>query len=108
MRLEYDGGVGDDTAVQIEELFKRSELSVSKKSKNGPVEQDIIPMIRRLSVRREDGNTICIDALICCQNPSMNPMQICGAVDRYLPECRPDRAVCRRIEIFDNEEKIFR
>ena len=108
VRLEYDGGVGDDTAVQIEELFKRSELSVSKKSKNGPVEQDIIPMIRRLSVRREDGNTICIDALICCQNPSMNPMQICGALDRYLPECGPDHAVCRRIEIFDNEEKIFR
>ena len=108
VRLEYDNGVGADTAVQIEELFKRGELTVSKKSKNGPVEQDIIPMIRRLSVRQEDGNTVCIDALICCQNPSMNPMQISGAVERYLPECRPDHAAYRRIEIYDSDEKIFR
>ena len=108
IRFEYDNGVGDQTVAQIKELFKRSELTVSKKSKNGPVDQDIIPMIRRLSVCQEDEQTVCIEALICCQNPSMNPMQIFGAVERYLPECRPDYAVCRRIEIYDSEEKIFR
>lgn len=108
VRLEYDNGVGEQTIGRIRELFQRSEVIVSKKSKNGPVEQDIIPMIRKLSVSQEDVNTVCIDAVICCQNPSMNPMQISGAVERYLTELRPDHAVCRRIKIYDNEEKIFR
>lgn len=108
VRLEYDCGAGEDAVQQISELFCRDTLPVAKKSKNGPVEQDIIPMIHRLSVLPEDGHTVCIRALICCQNPSMNPMQIAGAVERYLPKCRPDHVVCRRLELYDSEEKIFR
>ena len=30
------------------------------------------------------------------------------AVERYVPECRPDFAKCSRIEIYDTEENIFR
>lgn len=108
VRLEYDNGAGEETLDNIAQLFKSESLPVAKKSKNGPVEQDIIPMIRRLEVRQEDAHTICVEALICCQNPSMNPMQIVGAVQRYLPQCKPDHAVCRRVEIYDSEEKIFR
>ncbi|MBO5954115.1 MAG: DUF2344 domain-containing protein [Oscillospiraceae bacterium] len=106
--LEYDNGVGADTADAIEKLFSRESLPVSKKSKNGPVEQDIIPMIRNLEIRQADDSTVEIHALICCQNPSMNPMQLSGAVERYLPEYRPDNAVCRRVELYDNQETIFR
>lgn len=108
VRLEYDNGAGEDTLREISELFRRDTLLVAKKSKNGPVEQDIIPMIRRLIVEQENANTVCVRALVCCQNPSMNPMQIAGAVERYLPACRPDHAVCRRVEIYDSDEKIFR
>ena len=108
VRLEYDNGAGEEMLDNIAQLFKSESLSVAKKSKNGPVEQDIIPMIRRISVSREDSHTICVEALICCQNPSMNPVQIIGAVQRYLPQCKPDHAVCRRVEIYDSEEKIFR
>lgn len=108
VRLEYDNGAGEDILRQISELFCRDSLYVSKKSKNGPVDQDIIPMIRRLDVEQENTNTVCIRALVCCQNPSLNPMQIAGAVSRYLPAFSPDHATCRRIEIYDSEEKIFR
>jgi len=106
--MEYDNGAGEDTVEMISQLLGQPTLVVAKKSKNGPVEQDIIPMIRRAKVTLKDANTICIEALICCQNPSMNPMQFAGAVERYLPEYRPDHAACRRIELYDTEEKIFR
>lgn len=106
--LEYDNGVGQGTVEQLCQLFTRDGLPVIKKSKNGPVEQDIIPMIKSLVVEQADGNTINIRALICCQNPSMNPMQIVSAVERYLPDLTPDHAVCSRIEIYDQSREVFR
>lgn len=106
--LEYDDGVSAEAAAQIDKLFRQDSLFVTKKSKNGPVEQDIIPMIRKLSVSVTDENTLELDALICCQNPSLNPMQLAAAVETYLPQWKPDHAVCRRVEIYDTNEKIFR
>lgn len=106
--LEYDNGAGEDAAEKIRQLFNADQLLVAKKSKNGPVEQDIIPMIRRLNVAVQDEHHIVLDARICCQNPSMNPMQLVGAVDRYLPELASDHAVCWRLNIYDTEEKEFR
>lgn len=106
--LEYDAGIAEGAVAEIRELFQRDSLLVAKKSKNGPVEQDIIPMIRRLDVFEKDGHAIEITAVIRCQNPSMNPMQIAQAVDRYLPERKPDHSVCRRLELYDTNEKIFR
>ncbi len=106
--LEYDREAGESAADHIRQLFLRAELPVVKKSKNGPVEQDIIPMIRRISVTAEDAHHIVIQGCVCCQNPSMNPIQLAGAVSRYLSEYTPDHTVCRRLEIYDAEEKIFR
>lgn len=106
--LEYDIGAGEGTAEKIRQLFSSDRLLVAKKSKNGPVEQDIVPMIRRLNVAVPDEHRILLDCRICCQNPSMNPMQLVGAITRYLPEAAPDYAVCRRLNIYDTEEKEFR
>ena len=106
--LEYDNGVGEEAVSKIRKLFSSEALLVAKKSKNGPVEQNIIPMIKKLLVGQRDSNTICIEALICCQNPSMNPMQIAGAVSRYLPEVTADHSRCCRMEIYDSEIKVFR
>jgi YD repeat-containing protein len=84
------------------------DVTVEKKSKNGVVEQDIIPMIRKLEIGREDGETVLLDALICCQNPTLNPMQMVTAIAQELPELNPSFAYCRRIEIYDAEESVFR
>ena len=106
--LEYDGGVPGAAAEKLTALFSRPGLTVEKKSKNGVTEQDIIPMIRRMAVECPDENTILLKARVCCQNPTLNPMQLVAAVERYVPECRPDFAKCSRIEIYDTEENIFR
>ena len=107
LTLEYDKGVAADTVDAIKELLSRPELTVEKKGKSGVVEQDIIPMIRHMDMREGECGIV-LDAVICCQNPSLNPIQLSNAISVYLPECTPDFVKCRRIELYDTNEKIFR
>lgn len=106
--LKYDNGVTDDLLTKISDLFKHSALLVEKKTKNGIQNQDIIPMIRELNIEQRDEYTVIIDAVICCQNPTLNPMQLISAIEVYLPECKPDFSKCGRIEIYDVEKNVFR
>ena len=106
--MEYDRGVPEGAQTAIRELFSREELLVAKKTKSGMQDQDIIPMIRSFSLQRQDAFTLCIQSRICCQNPSLNPMQMIAAIERYLPAYKPDHAVCRRLELYDTKENTFR
>ena len=105
--LEYNEGIPEGAAAEIRELFASPALSVEKKGKNGITEQDIIPMIRALEVQ-EEGNEICLSARVCCQNPSLNPMQLSAAIAKYLPERKPDFVRCCRVEVYDTKETVFR
>lgn len=105
--LEYDNGVPEGAAEQMKALFARNVLMVEKKGKTGIVEQDIISMIRSVETRELPGE-IELEAVVCCQNPTLNPMQLSVAVTKYLPELTPDFAKCRRLEIYDTNEKLFR
>lgn len=106
--MEYDNGVTEDIRAAIQDIFRRETVTVPKKTKSGIQTQNIIPMIRNLSVSLVGENALEIDALICCQNPTLNPVQIPLAVELYLPELKPNFSKCERIEVFDKDEKIFR
>lgn len=108
LTLRYDGGVPEGAAEKITALLSREEVTVTKKSKNGNTEQNIIPMIRKAAVRETNQNTLTVQAHICCQNPSLNPMQIVFAIEKYLPECAPSFVECSRLEIYDQKEQQFR
>ena len=108
LTLEYDCGVPQGAAERIRSLFSDGQVVVEKRGKNGPVEQDIAPMIRKFSVEETDGAVLTIRARICCQNPTLNPMLIPAAIERYLPEYKPSFVRCCRQEIYNTEEKIFR
>lgn len=108
LSLEYDGGIPQEAAYAIENLFSRNEVIVTKKSKSGSVEQNIIPMIRRLSVCEKNSTTLALSARIFCQNPTLNPMQIAAAIEKYLPHMCPDFVTCSRVEVYDEQEQIFR
>lgn len=107
VELEYDAGIPGEAPERVRELFSRESLTVEKKGKNGVTEQDIIPMIRHLDIQTDE-KVLRLEAVVCCQNPTLNPMQLAAAVERYLPECKPDFAKCRRIELYDAGENIFR
>ncbi len=106
--LEYDRGIPAGATDRIAGLFDQPEVTVEKKGKNGIQEQNIIPMIRRLTVEAAGEKELSLNALICCQNPTLNPMQLSAAIAKYLPELTPDFVRCCRMEIYDTNEKIFR
>lgn len=107
LTLEYDGGVPAGAASKIEALLTSSAV-VEKRGKNGTSQQDIVPMICKLCLEQKDANTLVMDTRICCQNPTLNPALIAAAIERYLPDCRPDHVLYRRMEIYDSENNIFR
>lgn len=107
--LEYDHGVPEGAVAALESFFRREEIPVEKKTKtNGIQVQNIAPMIRSLQVEQADANTVLLRARVCCQNPTLNPMQLHGAIVRHLPELTPDFAKCARMELYDQEGNIFR
>ena len=106
--LEYDKGVTASAMAELQNLFSQPTLIVEKRSKNGVTHQDMIPMIRNLKVETENGNVLRLDARICCQNPTLNPAQFVAAIERYLPEFKPDFVRYCRNEIYCLDESIFR
>ena len=72
------------------------------------MEQDIIPMIRTMEVEQADENSLVLHARVCCQNPTLNPAQLVAAIEKYLPENKPDFSRCCRCEIYNEDETIFR
>lgn len=106
--LEYDGGIPAGAAEKIRTLFSRPELRMEKKNRNGVTQQDLIPMIRTLDIRADSAQELSLCARVCCQNPTLNPMQLAAAIETYLPELAPDFVRCRRLEIYDTENTIFR
>ena len=108
LSLEYDNGISDSCIEQIKELFSREEVVVEKRTKNGPKSENIIPMIRRFEISSVADNVLQIKVRVCCQNPSLNPMQLMAAIELYLPEAKPDFVSCRREEVYDFSEAVFR
>ena len=108
INLEYDRGVPAGAEDAIRELFGRETLLVTKKTKNGLQDQDIIPMIRKFEVTETEPGVLQIYARICCQNPTLNPAQLVAAIEKYLPEFAPDFSKSSRVEIYDASEEVFR
>lgn len=106
--LEYDGGIPEGAKNAIEALFARESLLLEKKNRNGITTQDLIPMIKELTVKEETAQELSLHALVCCQNPTLNPMQLAAAIETYIPQWKPSFVRCRREEIYDTEMTVFR
>jgi radical SAM-linked protein len=106
--LEYDKGIPAGAEAAVGELFSGKELLVEKKGKNGPTQQDIIPMIKKLEISAADDHVLRLNVRVCCQNPSLNPMQLAAAIEKYLPEFAPDFSKSARVNLYDVNEHIFR
>lgn len=106
--LEYDEGIPDNLEESLSELFGRESLLVPKKGKNGIQDQDILSMIYSIDFKKLDHNSMLVNAVICAQNPALNPMQIVAGINLYLPDLKPDFANCKRIEVYDSEMNVFR
>ena len=108
LRLEYSGGVPEAAAEALRTLYASPSLLVEKKGKNGVSQQDINPLLRELEITQPDPDTLSLEAVICCQNPALNPAQLCAAIEVYLPQYAPAHTRCKRLEIYDTNGNIFR
>ena len=108
LTFEYDSGIPDQAVEVLTDLFNRSAVIVPKRTKNGIQDQDLIPMIRSVSVVPNNDRELSINLLACCQNPTLNPTQLITAVNMYAPEFTPDFASSCRIEIYDTQGTVFR
>ena len=70
-------------------------------------ETDIRPLLRRFALFERE-RELMLRCTVSAQNPSLNPMLLVSAVERYLPSCRPDFAKCRRVEVYDANGEVFR
>lgn len=103
--LEYDHELPQARLVQ--ELFEKDELLVEKRTKRGIEETDIKPMIYSCRVESGQGR-LSLECVVAAQNPSLNPMLLAAAVEKYLPQCKPDHVTVRRLEVFDAKGNVFR
>lgn len=108
IHLEYDKGIPEGLEEAFVALFSQKEILVEKKGKNGIVMQDIAPMMVPPSIVWLNEKKIRLDTRIACQNPTLNPAQIIAAIEKYLPQYKPDFYTCKRVEIFDENQEIFR
>lgn len=106
IRLEYDNGVPEGAADAIRALFRQESLIVTKRGKNGPVDQDIIPMISNLEVSEVSGQELELQCRVCAQNPSLNPQQMVTAIEEHLH--KPDFTRIFRREAIAADGTIFR
>lgn len=107
LTLEYDGGVSAGAAQRVAALLGGGQLVVEKRTKRGMEETDIRPLLKASEITAQE-TALCLSCVVSAQNPSLNPMLLAAAVERYLPEDRPDFVRCRRMEVYDGEGNVFR
>ncbi len=107
LTLCYDGGIPAEAVQKITALLSAPSLLVEKRTKRGMEEADIRPMLHGFSTFAWPRELV-LRCTVSAQNPSLNPMLLVAAIERYLPELRPDFARCRRVEVYDAGGEVFR
>ena len=106
--LEYDAGVPEGAAEQLQALLSRDSLVIQKRTKRKELaDVDIAPMIRNAAVTADEHN-LYLDITVQAQNPGLNPQLVEKAIAAYLPQLTPDFVRVRRRAILDANGQDFR
>lgn len=105
LTLEYDRRTPQPEEVAA--VLCRETLPVEKRTKRGMEETDIKSLLRTCEVTARPGRLV-LNMVVSAQNPALNPMLVASAIERYAPDCKPDFAVCRRLEVLDANGEVFR
>lgn len=105
--LEYDERDAAAMAGKLNEFYAAESIVITKKTKRGMGESDIRPAIRDISFA-QSGRDVSMRALISAQEPTLNPELIADALRQLAPDIAPDFAKFRRLEIFDENMRVFR
>lgn len=106
-RFCYDNRTVEEATAALQAFYARDSIVVTKKTKRGMGEIDLVPAIDSIRFR-EGRDCVIVDAVISAQEPTLNPDLLAGALRQLQPELAPDYAAFRRIEVFDSKKEIFR
>ena len=106
-RLAYDRG-NAGAAEALTALFGSPSLVITKKTKKGLGDFDVIPAVDRISFVESGDREIILRAAISAQSPSTNPDNLITAIGTHLPSFAPDFASFTRLEIYDKDHHVFR
>ena len=108
VEMEYDAGVPEGAAEQLQELFARPSLVIEKRTKRKELaEVDVAPMLRSLTLEaREKVLFLCVTVM--AQNPGLNPQLLGKVIEKELPSLTPDFIRVRRRELLDADGGVFR
>lgn len=110
INMEYEEGRPLEAETALKELLSRDSLVIqkkSKKAKSGFTEVDLIPLIKSWNL--ECGrDTMTLDAVLCAQNPGLNPELIRGAFCDLYPQFTPDFVSFHRRAVLDADGEAFR
>lgn len=107
-RFEYDGSEAESICGGLTSYFSQTSVKMMKKSKRGLNETDIKPLIKSISFTQNGEKIIKVSAVVSANEPVLNPDNIVEALRQNIPALCPDYAVFSRIEVFDEDMKIFR
>lgn len=110
MNFEYPEGRPQAAEPAMAELLGRESLVVEKKSnkaKSGFTQVDLIPLIRSWNLECQS-DTMTLDAVLCAQNPGLNPELIRRAFCQAYPQFAPDFVTFHRREVLDADGRPFR
>lgn len=107
VEFEYDGGVPAGAEEALGRLFGGESLVIQKRTKRKDLaDVDIRPMIQSIDMERRE-NTLVLNAVVTAQNPGLNPALLATAVEKHLPELKPDFVWVHRLAFLDSEGKPF-
>jgi len=103
----YDQGVPAEAGERISALLTGPALVIQKRTKHKELaDVDIRPMLHSLRLTEGPG-VLQWEAVVSAQNPGLNPALLAAAVERYLPEYRPDFVRAGRLALLDGQGKPF-
>ena len=106
--LEYDNGVPCGAAERMAALLLGESVVVAKRNKKKQmVDAEIRPMIESVAAQEQEGAVV-LHATVQGQNPGVNPALLAAAVERHLPDLKPDFVRVRRRAMLDGAGKRFR
>lgn len=108
-RLEYDDRDLTEMADRLAVFYAQPEIVITRKTKRGEGQMDIVPAIRELgiSTKNEQGYVM-LEAVVSAQEPTLNPEHLITALRQAAPELAPDFAAFTRQQVYLENGEVFR
>lgn len=106
-RYEYDRAEPAEMAQKLSAFYARDAIVITRKTKRGEGQMDIVPAIAELHIRPED-TCVTVEAVVSAQEQTLNPDHLVAALQQLAPELAPDFAAFTRQEVYTEDMQIFR